>query len=535
MVILALLACAEPETETAAALEPLEPVLLARRMSIDLRGVTPSLEELERAASGELDVLLDAWLDDPRFEEHLADALAEDWLLRPDTLRVGPEEFGIDVGDHAFARAFGNEPARLMARIAASDRPWTEIVTADWTMGNDVMAQAVDLVFEDPTDRSEWRVARYTDGRPADGVLSTSGLWLRYHTTIFNYNRGRAAALSRYLLCVEYGERPVPFAPDIGTSADEQEAAIRSEPGCVACHASLDPLGGTLFGFWPFEDMDGEELVRYHPERERYSEVATGTIPAYFGTPLTASVQLGGLIAGDPRFAQCSARRTAARLWGRAPAESELGELAELRDALVGSGWSMKALIRAVLSTEDYRAGHLGAGASEEQLSTVRTRRSLSTATLASVVEDLTGFRWTYDGVDELDSDTTGYRALLGGADGVVVRTPNPAPTASQAAALQRLAEQAAAVVAQADLAAPRAERRLIGTTVDDAALLPGSAAIDAELDAIHRRVLGIAPTSTEREELRGLYDGVAAADGPPAAWAAVVSTLLRDPAAWTY
>lgn len=534
MVILALLACAEPAQEPAA-LVPLDDVRLARRISIDLRGVVPSTEELDRAEDAQLDALVDAWLDDPRFEEHLADALAEDWLLRPDSLRVGPDEFGLDVSDHAFARAFGNEPARLMARVAALDRPWTEIVTADWTMGNDVMARIVDLTFDDPSDRAEWRVARYTDGRPADGVLSTSGLWLRYHTTIFNYNRGRAAALSRLLLCVEFGERPVPFAPDIGTSADEQEAAVRSDPGCLACHAALDPLGGTLFGFWPFEDMDGEELIRYHPERERYSEVATGAVPAYFGTPVEASVQLGALVAADPRFAQCSAQRTAARLWGRPPTEDELGEVAALRDTLVSSGWSMKTLIRAVLATDDYRVGSLGDGATDAQIASVRARRSLSTAALASVVEDLTGFRWTYDGVDELDSDTTGYRALLGGADGVVVRTVNTAPTASQAATLQRLAEQAGAFVAAADLAASRSERRLVGTTVDAAALSPGDPALDEEIEVIHRRVVGVRPTSDERAELRDLYGAVASSDGSAAGWAAVVSTLLRDPAVWTY
>ena len=42
-----------------------------------------------------------------------------------------------------------------------------------------------------------WQVSRYTDGRPAAGVLSTNGLWWRYYSTVSNLNRSRAAAISR--------------------------------------------------------------------------------------------------------------------------------------------------------------------------------------------------------------------------------------------------------------------------------------------------------------------------------------------------
>jgi hypothetical protein len=532
VVLLLWFGCGTPEA--VGTFVPLAPPALARRMSLDLRGVVPTLAELDRAESEGADALVEGWLADPRFESHLVDALAEDWLLRIDELRIPSGEFGEPLPQYVFARTFEDEPARLMARVAAEDRPWTEIVTADWTMVNDTLAGIVAVELLDPSDTAEWRKARYTDGRPAGGVVMTSGLWLRYHTTLFNYNRGRAAALSRYLLCVDYGTRPVPFTEFPGSSAEEQESAILTEEGCIACHASLDPLAGTLFGFWPFEDKDGVELVTYHPERERYGEIATGVSPAYFGTPVQSPAQLGPLIASDPRFARCAAERTTARLWGRSPGADELGEVEALRSAMVDGGFTMKALLRAVLATEEYRTGALGEGASTTDAARVRTARPLSTTTLASAVEELTGFRWTGTDEDLLDSDLTGYRVLLGGADGNIVRMPNPTPTVSQAMVLQRLAEQAGARVAAADLAAARAERRLIGTTVDDAALPPGDAALDGELTAIHRRALGVSPDSAELSELRSLYDAVAAEEGATAAWATVVSVLLRDPAFWS-
>ena len=535
MVTLVLLLGCTADRAPQTGLLPLGQSALARRMSIDLRGILPTTEELRSAESAGADSLIDGWLADPHFEAHLVDALAEDWLVRADELKLEADEFGVDIDAYTFARSFANEPTRLMARIAAEDRPWTETVTADWTMANDTLAEILPLEFEDPADPAEWRVARYTDGRPAGGVVMTSGLWLRYSTTLFNYNRGRAAALAQYLLCVDIASRPVAFVAFPGTSSIEQESAVHTEPTCIACHASLDSLAGTLFGFWPFEDEDGVEVVRYHPERERYGEILTGVSPAYFGTPVTSAAQLGPLIANDPRFSMCTAQRTAARLWGRQPADDEYAKVVALQQALTTGGFSMKALLRAVLATEDYRVGSLAENAEDAVVDRTRTVRVLSTTTLASAVEDLTGFRWIWEQADELDGDVTGYRVLLGGADGNTVRSQNPTPTVSHVIAMQRLAELAGAYVAEADLAAARGDRRLIGTTVDDAALAPDDEALAAELIAVHRRMLGVTPDADERAELGELYGAVASTEGSEAGWAAVVSTLLRDPAFWTY
>ena len=58
---------------------------------------------------------------------------------------------------------------------------------------------------------------------------------------------------------------------------------------------------------------------------------------------------------------------------------------------------------------------------------------------------------------------------------------------------------------------------------------------LDAELTAIHRSVLGRAPSDTELEELAAHWAEVMATDGSAAAWASVASVLLRDPGFWSY
>jgi len=532
LLLAALGACA-PEPEAAASpFVPLEPRRLARRVSIDLRGVAPTLEELETAEASGVDALVDQWLYDPRFEGRIADVYAEAWSLHSDQLRITPAEFGFgDDETYAFRRAFEDEPARLAARIVAEDRPWTDIVTADTTMANDLLASMVDVEWVDPAETGEWREARYLDGRPPLGVLATAGLWVRYPTTLFNYNRGRAAVLSQLLLCHDVLGRPVPFAATEGSSNEELAAAIGSQTGCVACHAGLDPLASALFGFYPYEDKDGTEIVTYHPERERAGVLYTGVEPAWAGTPVDGVAALGPLIASDPRFPMCTARRAAEQLWGRTTDLHDTAEVVALRDTLQAEG-RYRSLLAAVIATPEYRAGALVADATAEQLERHRTVRLQSPLTLRSTVEDLTGFHWTWSGWDELDSDETGYRLLLGGADGDLVRVPSYRPSLSRTLVLRRLAQTAARTVVDADLAAPSGDRRLFsGLDLLD----PTDAELDAELGRLSLRVLATDPDEARLGELRQVYQDVAAVSDPPTAWASVVSLLLRDPEFWTY
>ena len=542
MILLLLLSCSKPDPVplvTSEVLVPLGAERLARRISLDLRGELPSPEELGIASQdGGTDELIEQWLADPAFEEHMVDVVAETWLLRLDELRVDASEFGLDpdTQTYAFTRAVGNEPARLAARIVAQDRPWTDIVTADFTLANPTLAELVQIEWIEEDQGQEWREARYTDSRPAGGVLMTSGMWLRYHTTLFNYNRGRAAAIARLFLCYDFLARPVDFSALEDNSTEGLAEAVSTNTSCQACHSSLDPLASSLFGFYPFEDKDGVELMVYHPEREGFSESAIGTTPGYFGTPIDAVVQLGQLVASDPRFHMCTAQRTAERLWGRETDVDDTAEIAQLRDALKDSGFDYKELLRATLATEEYRAGSMGEGATEADQERYQPLRLMSPTTMASAVEQATGFRWEAEGWDQLDSDHTGYRVLLGGADGDAVRRSSLEPTTSRSLVIRRLAQAAGAYVVANDLAVGREERRLVGTTVEDpGSLEPGTDPFAAELEAIHLSLLSLPPTADEVAAESELYGAVRGLEGEEAAWASVVSVLLRDPDFWSY
>lgn len=194
--LLLMLACNRAPTDPGdAALPTMSDTQLLTRASLDLRGVRPTAAELDQGDGdpASLDGLIDAYLVDARFERRVLELYSDVYLTRADGFEQYASQFGLD-DQAAFERAVGEEPLRILARVAAEDLPWTDIVTADWTMANEITAAMWPLDY--PAGSTGWQVARYTDDRPAAGVLTATGMWWRYASTDSNANRKRANAAS---------------------------------------------------------------------------------------------------------------------------------------------------------------------------------------------------------------------------------------------------------------------------------------------------------------------------------------------------
>ena len=174
-----LLACTPPEEVPAAdPLVPLQGPLLLRRMSLDLRGTVPTAEELDRveADPSEVATIRDEYLQDPRLEGRLINLFAERFHTRLDEFEVQYYDYDLEESqEFEFEQSVGEEPLRLMAHVAMTDAPWSDIVTADYTMSNEMLASLWPISY--PEGASGWTEAQYTDGRPAAGILATNGLW----------------------------------------------------------------------------------------------------------------------------------------------------------------------------------------------------------------------------------------------------------------------------------------------------------------------------------------------------------------------
>lgn len=529
MVILLLLACrSEPEAKTS---PEMDPVRLLTRLSLDLRGVRPSDDEIARVEADEaaVDELAGELLSDERFGVRVRDLFSEIYLTRTESWPVSAETLGLS-DEAAYDVALGEEPLRIVSRVATEDLPYTEVVLADWTMANEVLAAFLPLDY--PDGETGWMEARYTDGRPPAGVLATTGLWWRYTSTDSNANRRRANALSRILLCNDYAGRAIDFDRDLDLLDEEAiQDAIQTNPACVNCHNSLDPIASYLFGFWWYNDNSPLELTRYHPEREPLWSEYTGVTPSWYGEAGSSLSDLAWQIASDSRFPDCAVEQVTSLLLRRALTVDDETDLEAHRAAFLAGGLTLRALFRSVLQDDSYRAAP--GGLDGEDADGAAPTKMLSAEQLASSVEALTGFRWTYGGYEMLGTDSVGLRTLAGGVDGRTITAAAAAPNATLILVQERLAEAAASYAVSAEQALDAGARRLF-TEIDFTETPENSqSAITAQIQALQLRVLGrrVAADSPEVEANQELWDELYAATGSTTeTWTGLLSALLRDP-----
>lgn len=518
----------EPEPAPDPGLAPLDPPRLLRRASLDLRGVLPSVEELDQveADPAALEPLLQGYLASPLLEEQLVRLLGDHFLTRLDEFevrysdyRLAPEE------EYTFLRSVAEEPLRLMARVIVEDRPWPEVVNSQQTVANELLAEIWPLDY--PADASGWQWASYTDGRPAVGVLATNGLWWRYVTSPSNKNRSRVAAIARLFLCEDILSRPVTFTGALSIEEDP-EAAISTVPACMACHASVEPIAATLFGFYWYTQYSAAEMSRYHPEREPTGTDTLGVEAAWYGEPIAGLRDLGRSLSTDPRFARCAAETAATLLWRRPPSTADFAAVEALREVYFQSEQRMLPVLEAILLSPRYQAGGFTPQATDADLERERTHRLLPPNQLAAAITDLTGFAWTFEGWAQLDNDLHGFRVLAGGVDGYAVTQPQADPGLTWSLVVQRLAEGAADWAVQRELV-EGGERRVFATVTLDSR--PGDADFTAELEALRWRLHAERADEAWLAEVAALWSASYALDANPAlAWTTTLSALLRDP-----
>jgi len=529
--LLILLSCADdaPTPAPADSAEPVttelvDPPLLAldaprllRRISLDLRGVVPTIDELDAAEADPslVERYRDDWLDDPRLEERIIDILGEQWHTRVDAFNADTEDYSLsDEQEYALERAVGEEPLRLVAHVVLSDAHYSEIVTADYTRSEELLLSLWPLQAEDPA-ASGWQTAHYTDGRPPAGVLVTNGLWWRYWTTNFNYNRSRAAAMMRILVCEDLLQREVSFS-DVPALVDQEgtETAIREAPACVNCHSVIDPAAANLFGFWWYAIYGVAEMTTYHPEREPLYETYLDVTPAWAGQPVSGLADLGETIAADPRFTRCAVETFTEGLWRREVELSDFAWIDALHGDFIDADQRIRPLLAAITDTPTYRAGELAADATAEDEDREMLLRSLSPALLSSAIADLTGFSWTHQGDHRMDEDSRGFRIMAGGVDGLLVIAPQADSSLTSVLVTRRLAEAAA---------------QTASGTLFDGSLTTTEDAFTEQLTALHWQLYGVRADEDWIADITDLWTALSEY-GSESAWIGVVATMLQDP-----
>ena len=455
-----------PETSPSEpTLVPLNDQAALTRISVALRGIYPRPSERDILERGTLSLesFTDQWLRSSEFGLTLRDLHNSIWGLRSD-LQFFPiigELAQLDTDLQSVSRDLYEAPLRLIEDVIQRDAPYFDILLTDYTMGNAVVETVWGLEpyqrdlgpTQDATDG--WRRMQWRDGRPAAGILSSAALFDRYRSNGQNYHRARAQVLAEALLCFSFLDRDIPVDGSIDLADDDALAqAITTDPGCVSCHQTLDPLASYLWGHRDAIFRQGIErypIPSYDPEHERGWIDTTRRAPGFFGDQGADLRDLGLAIAADPRFAACTSERFWSFFHQRPRHELSIEDRATLQDDFVDNNFSVQSLIKSIVLSETFLAS-----TSIDETSHMRTLFKLRPSQLQRTIQSLTGFEWTTDlnittnqgplGKSELlAGDILGFRRLAGGVDGLYNTQEIHTATITSSLVTERLARHAAA------------------------------------------------------------------------------------------
>lgn len=439
------------------------------------------------------------------------------------------------------------EPMKLVEYIVRNDRPFTEIVTADYIMVSPYTARGYGIFedvkskFKDPENRFEYIPVKLkalvgrskaenqesaTGFYPHAGLLSTFQYLSRYPTTETNRNRLRARMYYQHFLGVDVLELAARVSDAAAVTAKFRNPTMQASE-CVVCHKTLDPVAGAFQDYWRFADagvygrrkggwftdmfqagFEGEDM----PEPERWR----------------ALQWLGERTAKDPRFAIAMTEHVYYILTGRKvllqPKDLEdplyparLRAYREQRrqtDAIAArfskSGFNLKTVFQDWIVSDFYRADGIATAIKEPcrraELDDVGLVRMLSPEQLERKVGAVFGEKW-----GRLHDHLA---TLYGGIDSKEVTERASDPSGAMGAIQRMLSNEVACKNVALDFARPAAERKLFGGIEPD--VLPGVSAendkaIRKAIAHLHYRILGRAdaPDSAEVERTFKLLSNI--------------------------
>ena len=347
------------------------------------------------------------------------------------------------------------EPLELIAYVVENDLPYSEILTADYTM----VSQYTDESYNTGLNLSlgEWRKAKnrgqdmktaetYGDDAtgnsritdyPHAGVLSTWAFLSRYPTTATNRNRTRANWTMQHFLGYNI-EKSAARTIDIAEVEDEANP-IMNNAACTSCHQTMDPIAGAYKYFhervgykaYGTDSLDGTYRKNNIGVNNWYHDV----LPAgYRGMNAPSSNDplqwLAKRLVEDYRFAESVVKFWWLPVFGENVLDSESADrehfdtqsliitaLAnDFRDHM-----NLKQLLTDMVMSDTFRAEKkVNASIEDSEVSLhMGARHLLSPRALKNKTESLTRFVWGNNN-PKLDKD---YYMLYGGIDDIAVDT----------------------------------------------------------------------------------------------------------------
>ncbi|RZA24044.1 MAG: DUF1588 domain-containing protein [Proteobacteria bacterium] len=350
--------CLKLTAETTAKLDVRSPAQIVRQASLQLAGRQPADSELQLAKDGKIRDALDTVLKGEYFETFIKriynDIFLGDGFRGDNAIEVYYRSNGqasLDWrDDNLYYSVYASFPeyqnsVELVSYIIANNRPYTEILTADYLMLNphsacDILGPNHDLKFSNKCstngqalqacNKQSFRFGhlpfgdyiddcreflpskpKFGNGAPIVGVLSDIPFLVRYSTTPSNRNRLRARIIYKHFLGLDVLTLQGPQQPST-ESASPIANPTMNNPECAACHTLVDPIASSL--------QRHNELGRYDRnakwEKDMFAAGFNGKTTPNDAEPLR---WLADEMVKDPRFARSAVMFWFQALTGEAP------------------------------------------------------------------------------------------------------------------------------------------------------------------------------------------------------------------------
>jgi hypothetical protein len=351
---------ADPMSEVT---HPLSDYEMASRLSYFLWSSMPDQALFDAAAAGklhedaDLDKQVDRLLADPK-SQAMIDNFAGQWLYTRelDQHQADPVLYPTYGADHLLADSMKAEADLFFEELLKSDTLGIDsLLKSDFTYLDDRLAAHYGL----PVPGSTTPVRVTLKGSQRGGVLSQGSLL----TVTSNPDRTSPVKRGKWiltnLLCSQPPDPPKDIPPlpktvPTGLTARDLLNAHVSNPVCASCHNVMDPLG---FGL---ENYDAIGAWRTLDNGQPID--ASGSLPDK--TTFKDGAQMASIIAKDPRFPKCVAKKMSTYALGRGVTTIDAPWLDKLTTDFTAKGSRLHELVKLIVKSEPFRTrrGEMGGG-----------------------------------------------------------------------------------------------------------------------------------------------------------------------------
>jgi hypothetical protein len=443
---------------------------------------------------------------------------------------------------HGIARA----PLELVKYIVKNERPYTEIITADYTMLNAFSAKSYGVIEGafDPSnvDFNESNRDAFFPGKipkiPHAGVL-TEITWLNvFPNTTTNRNRHRSRKVMDFFLATDIlklGERPL----------DSDEAQVLNptlnSSACTTCHDIMDPIAGA-FQNWDFNGrLDIEHTYINRDGASWYGDMKLPGASLKEVMPIAefsnSMSWLAKELIKDDRFALSAVHIMYSGFTGRKvlykPLDSSESDyqrklaaynfqhalFTQIANTFVADNYNLKTVVKEIILSPLYRAVSAENVSNSTILSSVGMGKLLSPKELDRKITAILGEPWVWDrnrpnGRHYLvNSDT--YKILYGGINNLSITKRNREPNGIMVNLQMRMANQMSCSVSAYDFTFVDAKQRKFFPYVESSYApatennftIPGEVeAIKKNIQHLHEYILG-EKLALNDPEIKRTYD----------------------------